>query len=140
MSEEEKKARSEYDFFAAKEIITVLGRLGKAVSELVEVDTELTRVLRKFVDFERLCHGSVDPAKENFYDEAQLGHSGSPTASSKMIQRITDEDQIPQCDSTHPGKTTQASEGGSEGEYEFFCKIFLLLTCCRLVYRIYPGF
>lgn len=117
MSEEEKKYRSECDFLAAREIIIMLEGLGKTASKLVEVETELTKVLRKFVDFESLCQGRIDPTRGDFYGGELSEDTALSSSSSQMIENITYEDQMLRCGSTLSGEKTQASEGDSEGEY-----------------------
>lgn len=120
MSEEEKDHRSECDFLAAKEIITMLQQFGKAVPKLVEVDTELTKVLRQFVDFERLFHGEIHPKSGNFYDEELPSNPGSLIASSRIIKHITSAGQVSdlaQHDLTHSTETTRPSDGDGEGEH-----------------------
>lgn len=61
MKPEDEPSRSDCDFRTARFVILLLKNSGFHVSEIVEMETSLTKVLRHHVDFTRLGEGVVAP-------------------------------------------------------------------------------
>lgn len=72
MNEEEKEQRSKIDFLTCQGFVRTIESWGVSRKRLASMNTRLTELLRKFMDFEGLQHGELRPSGEGFYSSIDV--------------------------------------------------------------------
>lgn len=114
MKPDDELNRSESDFLTARFVVLLLKKSGFQASEIVEMETSLTKVLRHHVDFTRLQEGIVVPNPDDPCRERRCIGRARPKNIARVHETLTRSERITTSPSNPTAENANAVCPGSE--------------------------